>query len=516
MNGHWEPCAPALHQRPVRFPAELRRPVKKPGSDPLGGWPLRRARPESARRRAAEDQSHDDSGILVVAAPRSGGGSGGASRERPAHRHDADAERRQRGHQEVARSSRSARAAATPRRPTRRASSSQRDPFRSIRRGRQLFQRKFTVAQGLGPRTNDGDRRHHGGRVARRRTRPTAAPRCHGRPRGSAGFGGDVFTRPDSRDAPHLFGLGLQEMLADEITRDLRAIRERGDRAGRSDAAHPVTLALQSKGIAYGPITRAPGRHASTRPARRRASTPTCACGRSSRTAGRSRSASSSSARSTTRWGSSRRIPTSLAASGGGASSRRRAWCSTARSTRIEPARRRRARRPTRTATASSNEIDPALVDHMEFYLLNYFKPGTGAADARTPSRAQELLAERRLHDLPRPDLTIDHDRRVADVETVFDPAQRHLQPPVRDRDAAVHDGRRRLRLPGAQGPVAAAVRRARASSPTSSATTSGPAFHERNFDGTIRTQFMTEPLWGVGLDAALRPRRPQHQPRRR
>ena len=41
---------------------------------------------------------------------------------------------------------------------------------------------------------------------------------CHGRPRGSAGFGGDVFTKPDGRDAPHLFGLGLQEMLADEMT----------------------------------------------------------------------------------------------------------------------------------------------------------------------------------------------------------------------------------------------------------------------------------------------------------
>jgi hypothetical protein len=27
---------------------------------------------------------------------------------------------------------------------------------------------------------------------------------CHGRPRGAAGFGGDVVTRPDSRDAPHL------------------------------------------------------------------------------------------------------------------------------------------------------------------------------------------------------------------------------------------------------------------------------------------------------------------------
>src|SRR5262245_47077961 len=31
-----------------------------------------------------------------------------------------------------------------------------RDPFRSINRGRQLFQRKFTAAQGLGPRTGDG------------------------------------------------------------------------------------------------------------------------------------------------------------------------------------------------------------------------------------------------------------------------------------------------------------------------------------------------------------------------
>ena len=26
-----------------------------------------------------------------------------------------------------------------------------------------------------------------------------------------------------------------------------------------------------------------------------------------------------------------------------------------------------------------------------------------------------------------------------------------------------------------------------------------GPAFHERNFDGTTQTEFITEPLWGVG-----------------
>ena len=31
----------------------------------------------------------------------------------------------------------------------------QRDPFRAIRRGRQIFQRKFTTAQGVGPRVDD-------------------------------------------------------------------------------------------------------------------------------------------------------------------------------------------------------------------------------------------------------------------------------------------------------------------------------------------------------------------------
>ena len=29
-----------------------------------------------------------------------------------------------------------------------------------------------------------------------------------------------------------------------------------------------------------------------------------------------------------------------------------------------------------------------------------------------------------------------------------------------------------------------------------------GPGFHERNYDGTMQTEFMTEPLWGVGSSA--------------
>jgi hypothetical protein len=77
---------------------------------------------------------------------------------------------------------------------------------------------------------------------------------CHGRPRGSAGSGGDVVTRPDSRDAPHLFGLGLKEMLADEITTDLREIRAEAVAEAHNEN-HPVTKPLNSKGINFGSIT---------------------------------------------------------------------------------------------------------------------------------------------------------------------------------------------------------------------------------------------------------------------
>jgi hypothetical protein len=98
-----------------------------------------------------------------------------------------------------------------------------RDPFRSIRRGRMLFQRKFPQSRGQGPLTGDGVGDIETTRIIGAGLADSCAA-CHGRPRGSAGFGGDVVTRPDSRDAPHLFGLGLKEMLA-EITADLRAIR---------------------------------------------------------------------------------------------------------------------------------------------------------------------------------------------------------------------------------------------------------------------------------------------------
>src|SRR6266850_1143208 len=131
-----------------------------------------------------------------------------------------------------------------------------RDPFRSIRRGRQLFQRKFTREQGQGPNNGDG----HGdintiGGIGAGLSDSCAA--CHGRPRGSAGVGGNVVTRPDSRDAPHLFGLGLKEMLADEITADLRSIKTQAIAEARQTGS-AVTRALDSKGINYGSISASP------------------------------------------------------------------------------------------------------------------------------------------------------------------------------------------------------------------------------------------------------------------
>jgi len=100
-----------------------------------------------------------------------------------------------------------------------------RDPFRSIRRGRQLFQRKFTRLQGQGVNEKDGVGDINSD-IAIGAGLSDSCALCHGHPRGSAGAGGNVVTRPDSRDAGHLFGLGLKEMLADEISTDLRSTHD--------------------------------------------------------------------------------------------------------------------------------------------------------------------------------------------------------------------------------------------------------------------------------------------------
>lgn len=128
-----------------------------------------------------------------------------------------------------------------------------RDPFRSIRRGRQVFQRKFARVQGQGPAIDDAS-----GDIAANPALGAglgdSCAACHGRPRGSAGFGGDVFTRPDSRDSPHLFGLGLKEMIADEMTQGLRKIRKSTIDQAMS-TGQTIVASLDVKGVNFGTIT---------------------------------------------------------------------------------------------------------------------------------------------------------------------------------------------------------------------------------------------------------------------
>ncbi len=370
-----------------------------------------------------------------------------------------------------------------------------RDPARSIRRGRQLFQRKFTIAQGAGPRTGDGV-----GNIAFDASigagLADSCAGCHGRPRGAAGFGGDVFTRPDSRDAPHLFGLGLQEMLADEITTDLRNIRAQAIADARRFFI-PITRGLFSKGIGYGFITAFPNGTVNTSgvdgvdPDLR--VRPFFAEGKTISI--REFVVGAFNAE----MGIEAVDPVLATASSGGRAVTPAGMVLDGSQDTIEaPPASNPAQDPDGDGVA--NELPTALVDHMEFYLLNYFKPATYRQSATT---AQGLATFHQIGcgGCHIQNLTINRDRRVADVETVYDPARgifNDLFATATLRMVEQNDGSGfpTLKLPAQQSFV---VRNFFADLKRHDL---GPNFYERRFDGTLQREFMTEPLWGVGSSA--------------
>jgi CxxC motif-containing protein (DUF1111 family) len=97
-------------------------------------------------------------------------------------------------------------------------------------------------------------------------------------------------------------------------------------------------------------------------------------------------------------------------------------------------------------------------------------------------------------------DLVIDSDRRVADVETVYDPARgilNRLFATATTRFVALDDGQRYpLVLPKGESFT---VRNIFADFKRHDL---GAAFHEREYDGGRQTKFLTEALWGVGSTA--------------
>ena len=370
-----------------------------------------------------------------------------------------------------------------------------RDPARSIRRGRQLFQRKFATDEGQGPRVNLAST----GDITQNRalgaglTDSCAA--CHGRPRGSAGFGGDVNTRPDSRDAPHLFGLGIVEQLADEMTQALRKRRDRAltlaERRNRC-----VTTPLKAKRTSFGFITACPNGEIDTsqiegvnddlrvRPFFHQGGTISIR----EFVIGAFKDEMGLQA-----WdpilcaATDPDNPQTMTSPSG---------------FNYDPSTDSFERPPVCDANADadndgvSNEIDPALIDHMEFYLLNYFKPGRYKV-TREAREGKRLLRDIDCTSCHVPNMAIQSDRRVADVETAYDPAQgifNGLFATASTQFVEFADGDVYPQLlPIGERFV---VRNFYSDLKRHDL---GPAFHEREFDGTVVTEFVTEPLWGVG-----------------
>jgi hypothetical protein len=367
-----------------------------------------------------------------------------------------------------------------------------RDPARAIRRGRQLFQRKFTDLQGFGPRANDGIGNIHANPAIGAGLIDSCAG-CHGRPRGSAGFGGDVVTKPDSRDAPHLFGLGLQEMLGDEMTRELRDQRTNAIGAARS-SGQTVTRTLSTKGVNFGQIRAFPNGTVDTSGVRGVDADlrvkPFFAQGATTSirefVVGAFNDEMGLQAvdllTAQANAGAVRTTPTGMVLNGT-TDVVKRSLVSSAQEDQDQD--------------GVVNEIPQSLVDFMEFYLFNYFKPGQ-YQHTNTGQIGQNLLNQIGCTACHIPNMVVTNDRRVADVETGYDPQRGIFNQLFAVASLLISEnddgsGHPTIKIPNRQSFF---IRNFYADLKRHDI---GPGFYERNYDGTLTRQFMTEPLWGVG-----------------
>lgn len=367
-----------------------------------------------------------------------------------------------------------------------------RDPFRAIRRGRQIFQRKFTREQGQGPNNGDGSGNINlVGGIGAGLTDSCAA--CHGRPRGSAGTGGNVATRPDSRDAPHLFGLGLREMLADEMTGDMRAIRAQAILDAKKKG-QSVTRRLVAKGVSFGSIIANPDGSVDTSGVE--------GVNPDLRVRPFFAEGSAISIREflvgafRNEMGLLAADPDLLAASSG-------ARVVTPSGMVLDGSLDKIDAPPVSDPGADpdgdgvTNELPTSIIDHEEYYLLHYFKP---AVYQQTPTtrRGRRLFERAGCGSCHVADLLIEHDRRVADVETVFDPVRGNLNSLFATATPTFHELNDNTGFPTIKVPNGGAFLVKDIYSDFKRHDL-GPNFYERNYDGTLQKQFITRPLWGVG-----------------
>jgi CxxC motif-containing protein (DUF1111 family) len=146
------------------------------------------------------------------------------------------------------------------------------------------------------------------------------------------------------------------------------------------------------------------------------------------------------------------------------------------------------------------NEIPTSLVNHMEFYLLNYFKPASYQQSMLT-SQGRDVFQQIGCAQCHIPDLQINRDRRVADVETAYNPVNgifNNLFATATALFNAVDDG---SGFPTLKQPKLGSFLVKNIFTDFKRHDL-GPNFYERNYDGTLRTEFLTTPLWGVGTTA--------------
>jgi hypothetical protein len=370
-----------------------------------------------------------------------------------------------------------------------------RDPFRAIRRGRQIFQRKFTSRQGAGPLTGDGE-----GQIADDVSigagLADSCAACHGRPRGSAGAGGDVATRPDSRDAPHLFGLGLKEMLGDEITQQLRATRAAAIAEARRIRRNVTRELRATQGVAYGFITARPDGTVDTSRIR--------GVDADLRVKPFFGHGGTISMREFIIGAFNAEMGLESADPDVNRASRARARIVTPSGMVLDGSIDAIEVPPAATAADDPDgdgvreEIRESIVDFMEFYLLNYFKAAHGEA-APGASRGRSLMSSIGCTSCHIQDMTIARDRRVADVETVFDPARGN---PFNRMFATATplfvETVDRPDLPSLKQPAGGSFL-VRDIFTDFKRHDLGPNFHENEYGGGVRRQFITTALWGVG-----------------
>ncbi|MBI1827192.1 MAG: hypothetical protein HY287_08840 [Planctomycetes bacterium] len=146
------------------------------------------------------------------------------------------------------------------------------------------------------------------------------------------------------------------------------------------------------------------------------------------------------------------------------------------------------------------NEIPTSIVDYMEFYLLNYFKPALYEQTSDV-TKGKKLLQDIGCTQCHIPDLLINHDRRVADVDTTFaasDPGFNRFFATAAER---FHEQNDRSGLPTLKRPNGESLL-VRNIFTDFKRHDLGPNFHEVNFNGSVTKEFITEQLWGVGSTA--------------